>query len=236
MSSFKAPEVAKGVNLSNISFVGSERCGASAQWNFYQPSWRAHCTSSGCGERVAHNNWNMVLFLELPWVLLARCRLIWVMNAIGNVITWRDKLGTTSPKTVPESGQGEWSPVSKHRIQHGCGEWAGWRGTGRPNLSRETKLPGGRWKIPFSLVSWPRAGLATIPGWCPITHAHSGIAVEELSVLQIRNRVWGALWLTQHSAHSFWNFQNSQCVLVFVPSVWICRQEFCAMSPSGKIL
>ena len=36
----------------------------------------------------------------------------------------------------------KWSPVSKHQIQPGCGERAGSRGTGRPNLTRETKLSG----------------------------------------------------------------------------------------------
>jgi len=46
-------------------------------------------------------------------------------------------------ETVAESGKGEWSPVSKHQIQPGCGERVDWRGTGRPNLTRETKLSGG---------------------------------------------------------------------------------------------
>ena len=31
---------------------------------------------------------------------------------------------------------------TKHQIQPECGEWAGWRGTGRPNPSRETKFWG----------------------------------------------------------------------------------------------
>ena len=34
------------------------------------------------------------------------------------------------------------NPVSKHQIQPECGERAGWRGTSRPNPSRETKFPG----------------------------------------------------------------------------------------------
>ena len=34
------------------------------------------------------------------------------------------------------------NPVSKHQIQPEYGEWAGWRETGRPNPSRETKLSG----------------------------------------------------------------------------------------------
>ena len=45
-------------------------------------------------------------------------------------------------ETVAESGKGKWSPISKHQIQPGCGERAGWRGTGRPNLTRDTKLSG----------------------------------------------------------------------------------------------
>ena len=34
------------------------------------------------------------------------------------------------------------NPASKHQIQPECGECAGWRGTGRPNPSRETKFAG----------------------------------------------------------------------------------------------
>ena len=37
-----------------------------------------------------------------------------------------------------------WSTVSKHQIQPGCGEWAGWGWTGPPNLTRETKLSGAK--------------------------------------------------------------------------------------------
>ena len=32
--------------------------------------------------------------------------------------------------------------MSKHQIQPGCGEWADWRGTRRPNLSHESRLSG----------------------------------------------------------------------------------------------
>ena len=41
--------------------------------------------------------------------------------------------------TAPESGR---NPASKHQIQPECGEWTGWRGTGRSNPSRETKFSG----------------------------------------------------------------------------------------------
>ena len=34
------------------------------------------------------------------------------------------------------------NPVSKHQIQPEYGEWAGWRGTGRLNPSREVKISG----------------------------------------------------------------------------------------------
>ena len=34
------------------------------------------------------------------------------------------------------------NPVSKHQIQPGCVERAGWRGAGRSNPSRETKFSG----------------------------------------------------------------------------------------------
>ena len=40
---------------------------------------------------------------------------------------------------VAESGR---SPVSKHQIQPECGKLVCWRGAGRRNLSRETKLSG----------------------------------------------------------------------------------------------
>ena len=46
-------------------------------------------------------------------------------------------------ETASESKKGELSPVSKHQIQSGCGEWAGWCGTGRSSLNRKkTKLSG----------------------------------------------------------------------------------------------
>ena len=34
------------------------------------------------------------------------------------------------------------NPVRKHQIQPECGEWGDRRGTGLPNLSRETKFSG----------------------------------------------------------------------------------------------
>ena len=70
------------------------------------------------------------------------------------------------------------NPVSKHKIQPKYGEWVGWRETERPNPSRNIKLSGvnGDRSYPFSsLFSWPRVGLATLPGrpilyymWCPL--------------------------------------------------------------------
>ena len=44
--------------------------------------------------------------------------------------------------------------MSKHQVQPEYGERAGWRGTGRPNLSRETKFSGanGDREILFFLV------------------------------------------------------------------------------------
>ena len=41
--------------------------------------------------------------------------------------------------TAAEVGR---NPASKHQIQPECGECAGCRGTGRPNMSRETKFSG----------------------------------------------------------------------------------------------
>ena len=59
--------------------------------------------------------------------------------------------------------------VSKHQIQSGYREWAGWRGTGRLNPFRETiysqARSTGTGENSFSPFSWPRAGLATLPGW-----------------------------------------------------------------------
>ena len=60
------------------------------------------------------------------------------------------------------------NPVSKHHI-HSAWVWrcAGWRVTGLPNPSRETKFSGANAdrEMFISLFSWPRAGLATLPGW-----------------------------------------------------------------------
>ena len=65
----------------------------------------------------------------------------------GYASAWPDKLGT-SPDGVwrykwldaaTEIGK---NPVSKYPIQPGYGKWAGWRGTGQPNPSRETKFSG----------------------------------------------------------------------------------------------
>ena len=57
------------------------------------------------------------------------------VNAIGMHMREPDKV-------VAESGR---SPGSKHHIQSECGEWEGWRGTGRPNLSGETEFSGANW-------------------------------------------------------------------------------------------
>jgi len=70
------------------------------------------------------------------------------MNAIvNNAIVWPDKHGTSpmahdgsNAKTVAEGRKEDWSPVSKHQIQPGCGKWVNLRGTGQLNLTRETKL------------------------------------------------------------------------------------------------
>ena len=53
------------------------------------------------------------------------------MNAIGT--QWRDLINsglgqwrmTVLIETVEESGKEEWSPLSKHQVQPGYGEWAG---------------------------------------------------------------------------------------------------------------
>ena len=60
---------------------------------------------------------------------------------------------------------------AKKRIQDAVWEWrwAGWRGTGRDGRTRfaipnsQARTPIGKYY--FSLFSWPRAGLATLPGW-----------------------------------------------------------------------
>lgn len=57
-------------------------------------------------------------------------------------------------------------PWRKHQmIQPGYGEWVGWRETGGPNPTPETKLSGakGHREDTFSsLFNWPRAALETI--------------------------------------------------------------------------
>ena len=59
------------------------------------------------------------------------------------------------------------NPVSKHQIQPGYGDEQtdagrdGWTRLARPNSQART----GTREYSFSLFSWPRAGLATLPGW-----------------------------------------------------------------------
>ena len=59
------------------------------------------------------------------------------------------------------------NPVSKHQIQPEYGDEQadagrdGWTRLARPNSRART----GTGEYSFSLFSWPRAGLATLPGW-----------------------------------------------------------------------
>ena len=65
---------------------------------------------------------------------------------------------------VAESGR---NSANKHQFRPECEEWAAWRGTGQPYLSRETEFSGtnGDREYPFPLFRWPQAGLATVLGW-----------------------------------------------------------------------
>ena len=96
-------------------------------------------------------------------------------------------------ETVAESGKGEWSPVSKHQIQPGCGEWAGWRGTGQPNLTRETKLSGANGDRENSIflvqLTTSRIGNHTrlIPNLLKVTTTHT-------------HHIISALWLQQKNS------------------------------------
>ena len=59
------------------------------------------------------------------------------------------------------------NPVSKHQIQPEYGDEQadagrdGWTRLARPNSQARTRTG----EYSFSLFSWPRAGLATLPGW-----------------------------------------------------------------------
>ena len=71
------------------------------------------------------------------------------LPSIHTAIARPDKLGT-DPRAVggintltpPRKAGGIPWVVSKHKIQPGCGEWAGWRGARQPSMSRETKFSG----------------------------------------------------------------------------------------------
>ena len=86
-------------------------------------------------------------------------------------IAWPDKLGTDPMAyggfimdAAAELGR---NPVSKHQIQPEYGDEQadagrdGWTRLARPNSQART----GTGEYSFSLFSWPRAGLATLPGW-----------------------------------------------------------------------
>ena len=63
--------------------------------------------------------------------------------------------------------------VSKYQIQPEYGKWAGWRGAGRPNPSRETKFSGanGGWEKKKILVQLTTSRISNL---CPID-PHSAI-------------------------------------------------------------
>ena len=72
------------------------------------------------------------------------------------------------------------SSESKHQIQPEYGKWAGWRGTGWPNPSRETKFSGrrerGQENVHFPCSgSWPRAEFASLSGWSYIYIVSKGV-------------------------------------------------------------
>ena len=86
---------------------------------------------------------------ELPWGLLALCRRTLGSERHRYAIAWPDELGAdpiaygnlNEMDAAAEIGR---NPVSK-RTRFSLSmhvDWAGWRGTGRSNLSRETKISG----------------------------------------------------------------------------------------------
>ena len=108
---------------------------------------------------------------ELPWGLLALCRRTLGSERRRYTVAWPDKLGT-DPMTyggfMNGRRRGNREEPRKYAPDSAwVWRWAGWRETGRLNPSRETKFSGthGDRGILFSLFSWPRAGLATLPGW-----------------------------------------------------------------------
>ena len=108
---------------------------------------------------------------ELPSGLLALCRRTLGSERHRYAIAWPDKLGTDPMAyggfimdAAAELGK---NPVSKHQIQPEYGDEQadagrdGWTRLARPNSQART----GTGECSFSLISWPRAGLATLPGW-----------------------------------------------------------------------
>ena len=90
---------------------------------------RAHCTNSGCGKRGAYIYWELLALYQFS-VVNALTQLRDLINS--GLARWRMVL----LEPVAESGKGGQNPVSKYQIQLGCGELAGWRGTGLLNPTR----------------------------------------------------------------------------------------------------
>ena len=133
-------------------------------------------TSSSLDVPTGATHWSMVICQgstrsELPWGLLALSRRTLGSERLRYAIAWPDKLGTDPMAyggfimdAAAELGR---NPVSKHQIQPEYGDEQadagrnGWTRLARPNSQART----GTGECSFPQFSWPRAGLATLPGW-----------------------------------------------------------------------
>ena len=128
-------------------------------------------------------------YLEDYWPCAGRLSTV---NAIGTQLRypitrdWPDGvLRYKYVDAVVESGR---DPVSKHQILPGCAEWAGWLGTGRPNLFRGIKFSGAKGKrkifiFPVQLTTSRNARLIYTP--LKVLTIHSSNVLTTFLLLRI---------------------------------------------------
>ena len=137
---------------------------------------------------------------ELPWGLLTLCRRTLGSERHRYAIAWLDKLGT-DPMVYGGFINGR-RRGTQHQIQPEYGDEQadagrdGWTRLARPNSQAHT----GTGEYSFSLFSWPRAGLATLPGWSILCcmwslYIHTYILLVILSKLTLKDQDYSiSLW------------------------------------------
>ena len=150
-------------------------------------------------------------YLEIHWPCAGGLSAV---NAIGTQLLdpinsgltrWRMAVSNKYMDAAAELGR---NPVSKHQIQPEYGDEQADAGRDyRAHLARPTSQArtrtGKHW---FSLFSWPRAGLATLPGWSiPLLYVWQYIHTRTgLATAYITGYGWGPIgWCEEHT-HTFY--------------------------------